>query len=126
MTREEKLELCAMRLDGATLDQIGARFGVTGEAIRAHLQNLAAGKNTRPCIWDSCIYPNLGHRLGDMRYSVRDLAAALGVTNRVVYSWFHGDTEIKMGAIRKLLALTGLSFEQAFATEEADIDEGGN
>lgn len=34
MTREEKIKAFEMRMDGATLQQIGNEFGVTRECIR--------------------------------------------------------------------------------------------
>ena len=60
MTREQKIEMFTMRIDGMTLEEIGERFGLTRERVRQILTRTATGQRSRVSNMVSiCVFPYL-------------------------------------------------------------------
>lgn len=69
---------------------------------------------------DSCIYKNLIVWMAVHRVSMKKMAEMLNVGYGTFWYYITGKTEIKIGAIRKILEITGMSFEEAFAEESEE------
>lgn len=69
MTREEKIDMFCMRMDGYTLQEIGNQYGITREYVR---QILDVGK--RKDIFQKIVYPGLKQYLVENKMSVRKLS----------------------------------------------------
>lgn len=73
---------------------------------------------------DSCIYKNLVIWMVTNRVSMKKMSTMIGVGYVTFWYWMSGATEIKISAIRKILEITGMSFEKAFAVEESEEYDG--
>ena len=118
MTKAQKLEAYKMRLEGMTLQSIADKFGVTREYIR-QITPLAG-----PSHRTGYAFPNIAkwlHTEGIYNYEFADM---LGVSGATLGSWLLGKTEPSLYAIRKIIEVTGMPFEVAFAVEEKQDGNG--
>lgn len=69
-----------------------------------------------------CIYPGLKLWMWDNDWNTCKLAREVGVNENTLYQNLSGNTDMKMCTIRRILAVTGLTFEQAFG-ERISQDE---
>ena len=61
-----------------------------------------------------CIYPGIKLWMRENDMNLRTLAAKIGVNKATLGLNFRGLTEMSMFTIRRILEITGLTFEQAF------------
>ena len=123
--KEQILEIVQMRLDGYTLQQIADKFGTTRQCIQQKLSCLA--KNSTPkqgCVRkndEKIIYPNLAKWIFDNGYSVSTFAKEIGMSssNNLLIE-LHGDRNINMMEIKKMLELTKTPFEYLFVEKAVD------
>lgn len=116
MTREEKIEAFAMRLDGKTYEEIGKRFGLTKQRIEQIL-NVSG----RDMSLKGIIYPNLCRHIREHYGSVPKFDDALGYAGRnpnLMYRRLRGEGTIAISEVRKILELTGMTFEECFALSD--------
>jgi len=75
MTREQKIEIFTMRMDGATYQEIGDKFGVTRQYIEQilHIQD-----RRRVKISHQCIYSGLSKFIDDEDLTYRQIANIIG------------------------------------------------
>lgn len=69
-----------------------------------------------------CIYPGLKLWMWDNDWNACRLAQEAGVPESTLSQNLKGNTDMKMYTIRRILAVTGLTFEQAFG-ERISQDE---
>ena len=115
MTREEKIDAFAMRLDGKTYEEIGKHYGVSKQYVERIL-NASAMKGTRPL--DKIIYPNLGQFIKAHYNGVMNFCLALGYGSRnttPMYKRLRGKAAMTISEVRNILELTGMTFEECFA-----------
>lgn len=114
MTKEEKLKAYEMWLDGKTFTEIGNKFGVTGEAVR-----VALTINERRKKDFVCIYPGLKKWIIEHNYSVSRFVRELDPsrTQTWIMHKFRSKTDFDVHEVKKVLAFTGLTFEEAFGEE---------
>lgn len=124
MTRDDIIVMFQMRVNGKTLEEIGKEFGVTRERVRqlldAHARGISRGHNR--C---KTVFPGLRDWMFDnccSGYKMRH-ETNLGITLPSFYSKMQGERPFKIDEIRKILAYTGLTFEEAFGTVEANACE---
>lgn len=113
MTREEKIEAFAQRLDGKTYEEIGKRFGVTKQYIEQILNVSGRDISAR-----GVIYPNLYRYIREHYGSVPKFNDALGYAGRnptLMYKRLRGEGIITIYEVREILELTGMTFEECFA-----------
>lgn len=117
MTREQVIEAFTMRVDGFTYQEIANKFGISRECVQQKLRreingNKASSKN--------CIYPGLVNWMRGKGFSAFELNAKAGICKNIqaFYNRLYGRTGWEMDEIKKILAFTGLTFDEAFATEK--------
>lgn len=110
MTKAERLEAYRMRLDGVPIIQIAQHFGVS----RQHLYDIlpVAGKPVR-----GCIYPHINEWITDNDSCAQDLAQRIGVSYNSLLEFLKGKVASGKPTIDKILEVTGMTYEYAFATE---------
>ena len=119
MTREEKIKAFEMRLDGYTFEEIGKAFGVSKQAVNQALGVVGTGRKGF-----SCIYPNIKRWITDNKMSCKEFSNKVGFSNHAAYLWFAGKTVPTKTAVDAILKVTGMTYEEAFATETAEVDSG--
>jgi len=119
MTKEDVVVMFKMRVDGKTLEEIGKEFGVTRERVRQLLEAHAKGisKEHNRC---KSIFPGLRDWMLENCCAGYKMCheTGLGITIQSFYSKIQGKRPFKIDEIRKILAYTGLTFEEAFGTIE--------
>lgn len=119
-TKEEKLKMFSMRLDGASLQEIGDEFGVTREYIRQIIQEPERRARPRGELC-GCIYPNIKAWAIRNRHPYSHIARLCGYSNTtVVWNALTGRSNPTKKVIDKILDATGMTYEEAFATEGND------
>lgn len=113
LTKEEKKEVVEQYYrDGRTLRAIAADYGVSHQRIH---QIVTGGPRRNKHL--ECIYPGLRQWIVKKDYSARELAEVTGLSQRRLYSWLSGATNPPILAIKRILEVTGMDFEEAFLLE---------
>lgn len=115
MTKEDKLEACAMRMDGYTLQEIADKYGVSKEYVR--LVTPRADRAHRKTPVESCIYPGMAKYIHESRKSYAALGHEMGVSGQNFFRWMTGKVDMPKRFIDKILAHTGMTYEEAFGRE---------
>lgn len=112
MTREQKIDMFTMRLDGYTLQQIGDKYGITRERVRQilspreHSTDIYAPK--------SCIYPALGKWMNDNKVNAVALAKLADVSQATIYNTLRGVHSPSYYTQTALHTVTGLPYDVMF------------
>lgn len=112
LTKEEKKEVVEQYRDGRTLRAIAADYGVSHQRIQQIVTEVPGRKKHM-----ECIYPGLRQWIVKKDYSARELAEVTGLSQRRLYSWLSGATNPPILAIKRILEVTGMDFEEAFLLE---------
>lgn len=125
VTKQEKL---ALREQGMTYQQIADYFGISYQAVA---QPLAAyNPNHFHYVSESgCIYPNIRKWLNDNKVNKSEFARRCGLSNvsnnkNRLNCYLIGRCDPPKMMIDKILAATGMTYEQAFSKEEAKDGDG--
>ncbi len=122
--KEQILKIVQMRLDGYTLQQIADEYGITKQCIQQKLSSITKNHTIRKGVVrkidEKIIYPNLAKWIFDNGYSVSSFAKYLGMSapNNLLIK-LHGDRNINMTEIKRMLEFTGQTFEYLFAEKES-------
>lgn len=128
MTKEDVIVMFTMRVNGSTFDEIGKEFGVTRERIRQILEANTkdpAMKGMKKSAGCKCIYPALADWMVANCCPAYKLRKESGVCKSMttLYYKLQGRNPFNLDEIKKLLAYTGMTFEEAFWTVETDACE---
>jgi DNA-binding CsgD family transcriptional regulator len=125
MTREQKIEAFTMRLNGCTLQEIGDKFGITREGVRVMFSTVACKEANIRKSTENVKYRNLSNwmrtndvGMGELWVKMGNKPANSGTTK--ISKLLKGDNSLglRMSQIQKILQITGMTFEEAFATKE--------
>lgn len=114
-----------MRLDGMTFEEIGNHFGVSRYYVREAFKVMSETKSIR--VPTGIIYPNLEkwiieNRCGRVNALAREVYEGLPNNISSFYGKLRGKRSICMREIRRILEITGLTFEEAFE-ERREVTE---
>ena len=113
VTNREKAEAYFMRLEGASLQEIGKRFGVSvleaDQMLPGHKRSFKGLKK--------CIYPAIQEFMVENRMSYNSMAALCDCTGTGLHSALTGKTSPTKFTIDKILETTGMTYEEAFHRE---------
>ena len=116
LTKEDKIRMFAMRLDGASYSDIAREYDISREYVRQIFEGILDTVSTRSLRYNkSCIYPGIKNWLDQNDTSAFQLAQAMGMnypTN--LYDILTGKHMPRKEMIDRLLIATGLTYEQAF------------
>jgi hypothetical protein len=129
MENKDKVKMFEMSLEGYTLDEIGKSFGIAKERVKRILANVASREAAIKRDCENMLYPNIAKWLKENDVSIKELNVKMGhrSTNSEILKLnklLHGINTfgMRMGDIKKILDITGMTFEEAFA-EERSTDE---
>lgn len=115
MTKEQKLDAFSMRLNGATLQEIGDKYGVT----RGYIHQMFAYVCTKSGIpRKTYVFPNITDWMEANNVTQTDLAKLLGVGQTAVSAYLTGRNDPPMRFISLIIDKTGMPFETAFKRRE--------
>ena len=115
--KQQLQEIIQMRVDGFTLQEIADKYGVSEQCISHKLLSIAKRDNTRPKWFDErVIYPNIAKYMINNRISRHALAKEIGLSNlQCLTRRLYGELDFSMSEIKKLLEITGQTFEYLFS-----------
>lgn len=123
MTKQEKLEMFSMRLDGCTFAEIGRRFNVSRQYVEQTLRGTPRKKSQSNS--EKCIYKGLSNYISSEGMTLCQLAEIVGLSSTgttTIRKKITGRRKFNITEIKKILELTGLSFEECFC--EKDVENG--
>lgn len=112
MTREQKIEIFTMRMDGATYQEIGDKFGVTRQCVEQilHIQDRRRSK-----ISTLCVYSGLSKFIDDKCLLYKQIANMVGLKSiSAVREKIKGTRPFNINEIERILEKTGMTFEECF------------
>lgn len=121
MTNEQIFEAQKMREEGATLQEIGDKFGVSKQRISQIVQRGMYCKKSRYHHSNACIYPNIAHWRKQNRYTMKQFSELSGIKITTLSNLLRGECSTSKKIIDQLLSATGLTYEEAFKTEESEV-----
>lgn len=118
---DRKKEMESLKAQGWTYTDIGNKFGISRQRVWGVIGGHYSG-SFRRIKEDVCIYPNLRKYMNENKISVRELT-------RLLYGYWHSDLnertfsllrgkDCRKSVIDRVLATTGLTYEEAFARKE--------
>lgn len=121
MKKANPEEIRKLRAEGVSMAQIAEQFGIT----RARAYQLSGPVRTRPfreIPEEMCIYPNWRNWMNEHRVSPRSMVEVAGMEQcsnnyNSVIGWMNGRCYPTKKNIDRILAATGLTYEQLFARE---------
>lgn len=126
MTNDEIVSAFAMRLNGATLAEIGAHFNVTKQRIQKILESSVRATGRRTLV-ARCIYPGLRKWFIENGISASEMfdnCKAFACIS-TLYKCLAGKQKLNLAQIQEILCFTGLTFEEAFGMR-SQFSEGKN
>lgn len=120
--KESIVQMFEMRLDGFSLEEIGQHFGITRQRVQQILGDKPV-KYGRPV--SKCVFPGIVKFLCKHNLSVRQFGTNLGYSGNslTIYHKLWGINKFTMPEIKKILAYTGMTFEEAFGEEKNHTEE---
>ena len=115
MTDEEKVEAYKMRLEGSTLQEIADTFGVSKQYIYQIIPYVNRSSCNKSC---SCIYPNIQKWRKKNKVSMDSMAVLCGLHRSTLARSLAKNGNPTKKVIDKILKTTGMTYEEAFKTEE--------
>lgn len=115
MTIDKKVEAFRMRLEGHTYEEIASKLGCS----KQYIQQEIGGGQMQPRSSFSCIYPNIEKYRRKNHLTISSFANLIGASGASSLSRMlgnHGNPKKKL--IDKILEVTGMTYEEAFKTEE--------
>lgn len=120
MTREQKIDMFAMRVNGFTLQEIADKYGVTRERVR---QILAKSCSESGISRKNYIYPNIADWMRENKVTQKMLSDKLGCSKATVSSYLIGRHSPSFEFINVILDITKMPYEVAFSKERVQKNE---
>ena len=120
MTREEKIEIFTMRLDGNSYQEIADKKGKSKQYIQQALTSIV---NPRKQAIKGVKYPYILGWLHDNECSISVFAEKIGISGTGLRQKLKGEREFKIAEIKKICEITELSFEDVFKTDNSHINQ---
>ena len=113
MTKEEKIDMFAMRVNGSTLQQVADKYGITRERVRQILFSYIAPRNEKVYA-----YPNISHWMAENGVTLSKLADNCKLSYNTVRGYLNGTRYPNFIFVQYILKETGMPFEVAFQIRE--------
>lgn len=126
-SKDRLMDMLQMRLDGSTIQQIADKYGVTKQCVQQQLSIIAGNAKPRPRgIDERVIYPNLAKWIVDNRIAKYKLSEMIDMKSKCTDSIrkkLYGERDFTITEIKKLIEITGYTFEYIFAEKENNQTE---
>ena len=125
MTNEEKLEIVKRKIYGQPVKKIANDLGFNETAIYAFLERFSKQRVENDA-WKLCVYDGLSKYMHEHNLSAYALAKWFGNKEASTFSTIRkrlsGESDFTLSQIRKILEVTGMTFEECFALREGMAD----
>lgn len=107
-----------MRVNGATYQEIADYFHVTKQYVHSTLSQFVGEGYTVGTV--KCVYPGLKRWMLTTGTSAKEINKKLQMCSHpsMFYNRIRGKTQFTIQEVKKILAFTGLTFEEAFGEED--------
>jgi transcriptional regulator with XRE-family HTH domain len=112
MTKQELVKAFEMKVDGFTYEEIGNHYGLSKQRIEQLLKSILVRKVTESK------YPNLSLWIFERYKSYHAFCSSCGFTEVTFRQVMKGQKSPNMTTIKKLIEVTGMSFEELFSEKE--------
>ena len=112
VTNIEKMSIVQMRIDGYTMQAIAEKKGISKQRVHRILCSI--------CDMDTqsrrykYLYGNILNWMLDNHVQLKTLAENIGVCTSTLGAKLQGKKDFNMSEIKKILKITGMTFEEAF------------
>lgn len=113
MTREEKIEIFTMRLDGEELESIAKKKGVSKQRIHAMLNSTINSKKSKP----RSTYPVLNEWMFSNNVRPAGISRMLKLSPSTTSNKLNGVSQLKLNEISRLVEITGIEASKLFSKE---------
>ncbi len=117
--KERVLGMAQMRLDGYSMRDIAEKYNVSKQYVQQELNVLSNGGRSYSGRLDAdIIFPNLAKWMFENGMTISDLQEKMGYKSKntaLIRNRLYGYTKISMKDIKKILEITGQTFEYLFA-----------
>lgn len=128
MTREQKIEVFTLLIDGFTYKQIGEHMGCTKQCVQETLANCIRGRKSR---LEGCIYPNIANCMMIEKTTLTRLYEVLrpnepkdrGCKISYIKRRLQGRTDFSAKEWLKLSNYFGMPVEKLMITEEYENEQ---
>lgn len=114
MTKEQKIEVVRMRLDGMTLEEIGKEMGCTRQNVSLMLKSLSSGgvgKRGAPLKVEAWARPAIAVWFNEHHMTIPELAWEIGIKPSTIRGWFRTGSKVpyyRNGALMDISEATGI------------------
>lgn len=105
-------------MEGESIENITRDMGISEEQLRAALNARLNACKGAAAKYDRMVFPNLAKLFLDGHVSLRRLAMESKMSPACMSKLLIGMHEPRLTTIEKILAATGMTFEEAFARKE--------
>lgn len=105
-------------MEGESIENITRDTGISEEQLRSALNARLNARKGPAAKSDSMVFPNLAKLIRDGHVSMRRLATESKMSPANMYQLLIGVHEPRLRTIEKILAATGMTFEEAFARKD--------
>ena len=112
MTNIEKMSIVQMRIDGYTMQAIAEKKGISKQRVSRILCSIC-DMDTQPRRY-KYLYGNILNWMLDNHVQLKTLAENIGVCTSTLGAKLQGKKDFNMSEIKKILKITGMTFEEAF------------
>lgn len=122
--KKRALEMFAMRLEGASYQEIADKYGCSKQNVEQLLKMRESSKISSTKKYEICIYKGFREWLEQNRYKLVDLQRFImeseckQCSNSLRYK-LSGKRDFKISEIFKIIKLTGMTFEELFMQTES-------
>ena len=125
MTKEQKFEMHRMRLSGCTYKEIAEKFGCSSQRIHQIIPDTDRNTAWVHQLADICVYKGLSEYIKKNNMTLSAFTEILrpnykGYNTSRIKGWISGVRDFGISDIRKILELTGMTFEECFALKERE------
>ena len=123
-TRRPRAELYAADRElGMTYNEIAKKYGVSHQTVAQALGKYSPNR-FKPYTAEEVVYPNLRRWLNEEKVSRREFARRIGwggsaSNTRYIGSWFGGTGYPQKQTIDRVLAVTGMTYEELWSRGDA-------
>lgn len=121
MTDEEIAKIQKLRNEGLSLREIGKIVGYSYQTVHRYTKPSANKRHYTKKAIDKIVYTGIREWMHKNKTNISSLAREMGnsTTLPYLYGYLYGKRKPGMETIEKILAVTGMTYEQAFVQDEA-------